>query len=172
MSMPTCAAAMAAALIAASAAHAHAVADPNKGFAGNYFRTFFRISHGCHGAPTVAVRIGIPEGVLSVKAQPKPGWTIATTKRELAQPVPGQHGHPITHAVTEVEWRGGPLQDSEFDEFGLAMRLPAEPGKRLWFAVTQTCTEGEIRWADIPAEGQPWGSVPNPAPFVILEARP
>jgi periplasmic copper chaperone A len=52
------------------------------------------------------------------------------------------------------------------------MRLPAEPGKRLWFVVTQVCTEGEIRWSDIPAEGQPWGSVPNPAPFVTLEARP
>jgi uncharacterized protein YcnI len=162
----------AALLLAACHAQAHSVADPNKGFAGNYFRTFFRITHGCHGSPTVAVKIAIPEGVLSVKAQPKPGWTIATAKRELAQPITGQHGHPITHAVTEVDWRGGPLGDEEFDEFGLSMRLPNEAGRRLWFAVTQVCTEGEIRWSDIPAEGQPWGSVPHPAPFVTLEARP
>lgn len=165
-------AALAAALITAVPAHAHVVAEPSRAAAGGYFRTFFRITHGCHGAPTIAVRIAIPEGVQSLKAQPKPGWTIAMTKRELAQPIAGQHGHPITHAVSEVEWRGGPLSDEEFDEFGLAMRLPAEPGKRLWFAVTQTCTAGEIRWSDIPAEGQAWGSVPNPAPFLTLEARP
>jgi periplasmic copper chaperone A len=169
MSMPLRAALAAAILLSAPQAQAHAVADPNKGIAGNYFRTAIRITHGCHGAPTVAVKVAIPEGVLSVKAQPKPGWTIAMTKRELAQPIAGQHGHPITHAVTEVEWRGGPLGDEEFDEFGLSMRLPAQAGRRLWFAVTQTCTEGEIRWSDVPAEGQPWGSVPNPAPFVTLE---
>jgi uncharacterized protein YcnI len=163
------AAALAAALVATNPGAAHVVADPNKGGAGQYFRTFFRLSHGCHGSPTVAIRIEIPDGVLNVKAQPKPGWTIGFTKRRLDPPVMGQHGHPVTEAVTAVEWRGGPLADSEFDEFGLAMKLPEGSG-RLWFPVTQRCVDGETRWVDIPAEGARWGSVPNPAPFVLLEA--
>jgi len=169
MSIRLRAAALAAALAAQPAA-AHVVADPSKGPADGYFRTFFRLTHGCHGSPTVALRIRIPDDVLSVKAQPKPGWSIAITRRKLDQPAVGRHGQPVTEAVSEVEWRGGPLADSEFDEFGLAMRLPEGVGRKLWFAVVQRCIDGETRWTDIPAEGQPWGSVPNPAPFVLLEA--
>jgi periplasmic copper chaperone A len=169
MSIRLRAAILAAAFLAAGPALAHVVAEPSKGPAGQYFRTFFRVTHGCHGSPTVAVRITIPDGVLSVKAQPKPGWTISFTRQPLAQPVTGQHGHLITEAVTAVEWRGGPLIDSEFEEFGLAMKLPEGSG-RLWFPAVQQCLGGEVRWTDIPAEGQRWGSVPNPAPFVTLEA--
>jgi uncharacterized protein YcnI len=157
------------AAFAAAPAAGHVVAEPNKGPAGGYFRMFFRVTHGCHGSPTVAVRISIPDGVQSVKAQPKTGWTIRFERRALAEPVTGQHGHPITEAVTAVEWRGGPLADTEFDEFGLAMKLP-DGSERLWFPVVQQCVEGEVRWTDIPAEGQRWGSVPNPAPFILLEA--
>jgi periplasmic copper chaperone A len=67
MSIRICATVLAAAFTAISAA-AHVVAEPNKGPAGGYFRTFFRVTHGCHGSPTIAVRITIPDGVQSVKA--------------------------------------------------------------------------------------------------------
>jgi uncharacterized protein YcnI len=126
-------------------AQAHIVADPNQGDAGTYFRTALRVGHGCKGSATTAVQVGLPPGV-TVKAGAKPGWTVETDPQSIT-------------------WRGGPLPDSQFAEFGLLLKLPAT-AQTLWFPVVQTCEQGEAAWTAIPAEGKAWGSVPMPAPFV------
>jgi uncharacterized protein YcnI len=162
-------AAVAAAVLAAGAASAHVVADPNRGPAGAYFRTAFRVSHGCGASPTVAIRVKIPDGVLAVKPQAKPGWQATITMRKLAQAVDNGHGGQVTETVDEVAWRGGPLPGTEFDEFGLAMKLPDRPaGTLLWFPTVQECEAGVHRWIEIPAPGQRWNEVKEPAPFVRL----
>lgn len=141
--------AVAAGLIAMPA-QAHIVADPNKGDAGTYFRTALRVGHGCQGSATVALTVTLPAG-LSVKAEAKPGWTVETGPQS-------------------VTWRGGPLPDSQFAEFGLLLKLPDAP-QTLWFPAVQTCEAGEARWTVIPATGQAWGAAKTPAPFVRVRAR-
>jgi uncharacterized protein YcnI len=166
------AAAAAALLAAAAAAGAHVVADPDRGPAGTYFRTALRVSHGCGGSPTIAVRVKIPDGVVAVKPQAKPGWQVTVTTRKLAQPAPNGHGGTLTETVDEIAWRGGPLPNSEFDEFGLAMKLPDRPaGTVLWFPTVQECEKGVHRWIGIPAAGQRWHDLGEPAPFVRLVPR-
>lgn len=150
-------------------AHAHTVADPNEGTAGGYFRTAFRVTHGCKGSTTTAVTIRIPEGVLSAKPMPKPGWTIEIKTRPLDPPVDSGHGFKIREAVTEVTWTGGRLDNAHFDEFALSMRLPGKPGETLYFPVIQTCEKGSANWTGIPAAGQKWSDLPEPAPFVTLK---
>jgi uncharacterized protein YcnI len=162
-----------AAALAAPAAHAHIVAEPNEGPAGSYFRTAFRVSHGCGVAATVALTVTLPPGTLAVKPQAKPGWTITITRRPVDPPVAGGHGSSITETVDTVTWRGGPLPHEHFDEFGLSLKLPEAPdGTVLWFPAVQQCETGETRWVEIPAEGQRWGDLKSPAPFVRLRAVP
>jgi uncharacterized protein YcnI len=162
--------AAAAALLAHGAAHAHVTVNPNEAPADSYFRTSFRVGHGCAGSPTVAVRVRIPDGVFSVRPQVKPGWTIEIKMRKLATPVDIGHGRQVTETVDEIAWRGGPLQDAHFDEFGLMMRLPARPDALLYFPVVQECEQGVHRWIEIPAPGQARESLKEPAPFVTLTA--
>lgn len=153
---------------ACKSAAAHITANPNEAEANGWFRTALRVSHGCAGSSTIAVQVTLPDGAISVRPQVKPGWTIDIKKRALAQPIAGPHG-PVTEVVEQVTWRGGPLPDAYFDEFGLAMKLPNRPGETLYFPTVQECEDGENRWTEIPAEGQAWGDVDKPAPFVRLK---
>jgi uncharacterized protein YcnI len=150
---------------------AHVVPDPREAAPGKYFRTAFRVTHGCQGSATVAVSIRIPDGVMSVKPQPKPGWTIELQTRPVEPPVHGPHGHHIHEAVSEVTWRGGNLPDAYFDEFVLSMRMPDQPGTTLYFPVVQTCEKGKLEWTAVPAPGQQDSDAPDPAPSITLRSR-
>jgi uncharacterized protein YcnI len=149
-------------------ARAHTVADPNEGAPGAYQRVAFRITHGCKGSPTVAVAIRLPESVVSAKPMPKPGWSLAIKMRSLNPPIDGGHGTKIHEAPSEVTWRGGPLDNTHFDEFVLTLRLPDKPGETFYFPTIQTCETGEHAWTGLPAAGQKWSDLPEPAPFVKL----
>lgn len=150
-------------------AAAHITANPNEASADGWFRTALRVSHGCEGSPTVAIQVKLPDGVISVRPQIKPGWTIEIKMRELEQPIEGPHGI-VTEVVDEITWHGGPLPDAYFDEFGLSMKLPNKPGEILYFPTIQKCENGVNRWIEIPAKGESWGDKDKPAPYVTLKA--
>jgi uncharacterized protein YcnI len=155
----------------AGPALAHVTANPNEAAADSYFQAAFTVPHGCAGSPTVVVRMKIPDGVISVKPQMKPGWEAAIKRRKLEKPIDAGHGRMITETVDEVSWRGGPLPDTMYDTFGLVMKLPDRPGETLYFPFVQECTEGVHRWIGIPAPGQKWNDVREPAPFIRLRPR-
>jgi uncharacterized protein YcnI len=155
------------ALAAASAfavpAFAHVTARPDSGEVNKYFQTAFTVPHACGGdaKATIAIRVQIPDGIYSVKPQFKPGWTVTTKTRKVDPPIKAHHGPDITEAISEVEWRGGPLPDALFDNFGLIVKLPPSE-QTLSFPVTQECDKGMVQWAD-PADGD------HPAPTVRVE---
>ena len=62
---------------------------------------------------------------------------------------------------------GRRLPADQFDQFGVMMKLPATSGA-LYFPTEQKCEAGETRWVNIPAPGQGWHDVANPAPVLIL----
>lgn len=155
----------------AVAASAHVTVQPSEAVAGAYFQTAFTVAHGCEGSPTIAVRIKLPDGVLSVKPQMKPGWTVEIKTRKLEGPLPSMHGKTITETVDEVSWRGGALPDNLYDTFGLQMKLPDTPGKPLYFPVVQECEKGVHRWIEIPAAGQNHDALREPAPVVRLKPK-
>ena len=171
MSFVRAAAVAALVAFAAVSAHAHIVAEPDEGAAGAYVRTAFRVTHGCKGSPTTAVTIRLPADVVQAKPMPKPGWTVDIKIRALDQPVDSGHGFQIRHAVTEVTWRGGRLDNAHFDEFVLSLRLPnGKAGDTLWFPTLQVCESGTQDWSTIPAAGHNSHDVPAPAPFIKLKA--
>ncbi|PZA12097.1 hypothetical protein DNX69_08725 [Rhodopseudomonas palustris] len=165
------AAAVVAAALGVGPALAHVTLQPNKAPAGNYFQAALSVPHGCDGSATLAVRVKIPDGVLSVKPQMKPGWTVDIKTRKIEGEQPKLHGKIITETVDEVSWRGGPLPDNLYDTFGLVMKLPDAAGKTLYFPVVQECEKGVHRWIEIPAAGQKHDALREPAPALRLEPK-
>jgi uncharacterized protein YcnI len=159
---------VAAATLAATPALAHVTLETTQAVANSYFKATFGVPHGCAGSPTVALRVRIPDGILNVKPQPKPGWEVATRKEKLAQPVAGDHGARVSEVVREVAWSGGRLLDAHFDQFAMQVKLPDAPNTTLYFAVIQECEQGVNRWIEVPEAGQSPRGLREPAPALRL----
>lgn len=135
------------AVAAASTCHAHVSLDQKSAVAGSYQTLTFRAGHGCAGSATTAITIVLPESISGAKAMPKPGWTLVTGARDIA-------------------WRGGPLPDSQFDEFKLLVKLPGTLGKQV-FKVLQQCEQGRADWVELPGV-----TGTHPAPVLEIVAAP
>ena len=125
-------------MLAATSAFAHATLDRTEAPADSFYKAVFGIGHGCDGQPTLRVRLRIPEGITSVKPQPKAGWELTIRREKVPQPLTGTHGVPVTEVVTEVMW-SGKLPDDNFDEFLIQVRLPNKAGQTLYFPTVQEC---------------------------------
>jgi len=133
-------------------ASGHVVLAETGATAGSYHAAFFRISHACGSSPTIRLRVEIPDSIVSVAPQPKPGWTLNVER----------DGDKVKALIWE-----GRLEANHFDQFGAMFRLPATNGV-LYFPTIQTCATGENRWVQIPPPGKPWNSVEFPAPVLQL----
>lgn len=161
-----------ASLQAATWACAHITLEQKQAAAGSYYKAVLQVPHGCKGAATTAIRVRVPEGVISAKPQPKPGWALKISRTKLAKPVEGGHGRMLSERVSEIAWSGGSLPDEEFDEFRIVMRLPDQPGTAMYLPVVQECGATVQRWIEVPEPGKP-GAVPEfPAPVLQLGPRP
>lgn len=166
-----------AALIAAifsllpAAASAHATLETRQAPAGSYYKAVLGVSHGCKGSPTTAVRIQIPQGITSVKPQPKQGWDLEIVREPSSATANSTDAAEAEERVSEVHWTGGRLLDEHYDEFVLQVRLPDLPGETIYFPTVQECEEGVHRWIEIPEEGRSRSDYDEPAPQVILTPR-
>ena len=151
-------------VIGSTVAHAHITSSPDNAPANSHFIAHFTVPHGCAGSPTVALRITLPSGLSDVKPEHKPGWKITMKRYKFSSPGPQTLGSP-----EEIEWRGGPLPDDEYESFGITMLLPPK-AETLYFPTVQFCQKGQTRWVNIPAQGQQWHDVKDPAPFVRVTA--
>ncbi len=161
------AAAAGAALLSSSLAFGHVSLEGSEAPAGSYYKAVIRVPHGCDGSPTIRIRIRIPEGVVDVKPQPKPGWEVTTVTGKLAEPYTN-HGRTITEGVREVSWSGGRLDDAHYDEFVMRVKLPNRPGEVLYFPTVQECERGVHRWIEIPEAGRNADDYREPAPALRL----
>ncbi len=157
-----------AALMALRPASAHITLDGEQAPARSYFKAVFRVPHGCASSPTIRLRVRMPEGVTSVKPQPKPGWKLETTRNDLSPAIDDGEGGKITEAISEVTWSEGRLPNEQFDEFAIFMRLPNRAGETIYFPIVQECEKGVHRWIEIPAAGKATGEGREPAPALRL----
>lgn len=132
-------------------ANAHIVLAEPAAPAGSSYRATFKVGHGCEGSPITALTVRLPEGVKSAKPMPKAGWSVDRRTEKLAVPYT-LHGRSVTEDVREITWRGGPLPEGFYDEFVVQMQLPEQTGP-LWFKVLQVCEQGQLDWAEVPAQG-------------------
>lgn len=160
------------ALLAACAgtAFAHVSLEKGEAPAGSTYKATFRVPHGCEGKPTNVVRIRIPDGIISVKPMPKPGWTLEKVRGPYGKSY-DYYGAQLSEGVREVVWSGGNLGDDEYDEFVLRGYFSADlkEGDIVYFPVVQECPDGlSERWIEIPASGQSSDDLELPAPAVKL----
>lgn len=144
-------------------AHAHITLEVGAAPVGSAYKAVFRVPHGCSGSATTAIEIKVPEGFITAKPMPKPGWTLDIKTGPYARTYT-LYGSPVTSGATEIDWSGGSLPDNEYDEFvvrgTLASDLPV--GQMLLFPVIQLCASGEEDWIEVPVEGQPEPATPAP----------
>ncbi len=153
----------------ATPAFAHVTLEVPSAAIGSSYKAVFRVPHGCSGAATTALRVEVPEGFVAVKPMPKPGWTLNIKTGDYKQSYQ-LYGAPVKSGVLEVDWTGGNLPDSEYDEFvlfgELADSLPA--GQKLYFPAVQECGTDTERWIMLPQAGQSSESLKRPAPALTL----
>ncbi len=169
--LPRVSAALALLPVLVGSASAHAVLERKEAAPNAAYRGVVQIMHGCDGRPTTRVSVTIPEGVTGAKPMPKPGWAISTVKSAYARPYPSFHG-PVSEGVTRITWSGGSLPDDQVDEFTFLARISDAfaPGATITFPVEQDCSEGSMRWSEIPAEGGEARALKSPAPAVRIVA--
>ncbi|CAN7586172.1 YcnI family copper-binding membrane protein [Rhizobium sp. LjRoot258] len=166
--------ALVAALCAASTASAHITLEQNQATSGKAYKAVLRVGHGCEGKSTIKVRVKIPEGLLSAKPMPKPGWTTEKARANYEKSY-DLYGKPVNEGVTEIVWTGGTLADDEYDEFvfraTVAKEIPL--GTRIYVPVVQECTDGAVeRWIEIPAAGKSSDDYETPAPYFDVIEQP
>jgi periplasmic copper chaperone A len=155
--------AVAAALVLAPVAAGHVTANPSTAPADSFAVIALRVPHGCDDAPTTALSVKIPDGIVEATPQAVPGWNAEVVEGKLPQPVE-MEGETITEGVKQVTWTGGPLSPHEFTDFGLSMKLPNSPGKTLYFPTVQRCAGGKTtRWITITPPGAEEPDTPAPA---------
>lgn len=159
-----------AATLVAGIASAHVVIAPRTVEAGRPAILAFWVPEGCAGSPTVSLSIAIPPSVTFAKPQPKPGWTIEFEYEPLAEPIPVEDVVQIER-VSRIIFKGPAVPDSQFEQFNVLMKLPAEPGP-LRFPTVQTCQSGRRDWTEIPSAANAATGLRYPAPTVVLTAPP
>jgi len=155
-------------LVLAAPGGAHVTLEPAPARADASYKAVLRVPHGCSGSPTRRVRVRIPDGITSVKPQPKAGWSLEVTRSKLVHPLDDGHGGKITEVVSEVSWSGGRLPDDQFDEFAMMLKLPDSAGVTLYFPVVQECEQGVHRWIELPEAGRAGRELKEPAPALLL----
>lgn len=151
-------------------ATAHVTFENSVVEAGKTAKFVLRIPHGCNGSPTVAIRISIPNGLAEVKPQPKSGWALAVVTDDLYEASADASGTAHTHgaaaSVKEINWSGGRLEDSFYDEFAFRAAVSKSASGRIFVPVVQQCENGVERWIEIPDAGASSDDLKFPAPSV------
>ncbi|HET6346600.1 MAG TPA: DUF1775 domain-containing protein [Myxococcota bacterium] len=162
--------ALAAALLAlAGPALAHTTLEAQQAPVASTYKAVLRVGHGCEGAPTLKLRVRIPDGVISVKPMPKPGWEMETVKAPYGKTY-DYYDTALSEGVREIVWTGK-LLDEHYDEFVFRAYLTdsLKPDAMLYFPVVQECSGGKAdRWIEIPAEGKSLDDYHYPAPGLKL----
>lgn len=123
-------------LAAALPAPAHVTLPPGGAPAGAETTAVFRVGHACKDAQaTTALRVRVPAGFTPLEAQPRAGWTVTLSAREVAW-------------VADSPQAALPMHERA--EFAVRGRLADQPGT-LWFPVLQVCDRGSADWAQVPA---------------------
>jgi uncharacterized protein YcnI len=163
-------AALAFASVLAVPALAHVTLETPTAKVGGSYKAVLRVGHGCDGKATTAIRVRLPEGVISVKPMPKSGWKIEKTQGEYAKAY-DYYGEEKTSGVRELTWSGGNLGDDEYDEFVFRAYITDafKSGQVVAFPVVQECVDGATtRWIEVPAEGKNADDYAHPAPTLTV----
>jgi uncharacterized protein len=146
------------ALLVPAVAQAHVSFHPNVLPSGAFATVVLRVPNEMDNATTTRVQTQLPNGFVSVSAQPPAGWTVAYKTQKLATPIPSDSG-PITTEVREIDWtaaKGQGIPAGQFLQFPLSVLMPGKAGQVLSFPTVQTYSNNKIvRWIGTPSSDSP-----------------
>lgn len=116
-------------LVVALPAQAHVHTRPSEVTAGTQVEIALEIGHGCAGAPTTGLRLGLPDGLRDVTPVASEGWTA-------------------TASATEIVWTGGTLDDHDHGAFTVSATVAPDAPDPLLLPVIQICGDAEHRWIE------------------------
>ncbi len=153
----------AAALMSTTPAFAHITLEQGQATSGTSYKAVLKVPHGCGDAATTGIKVSIPEGVISVKPQPKPGWTLATETGPYTRAYEVMHGPPAKEGVKTISWTGGNLPNAHYDDFVFVAYLaPQADPTTVYFPTVQTCGSATADWTEIPSAQAPKPAKPAP----------
>lgn len=153
----------------AGPASAH-VTIPDPGTKGGFSIVTLSVPNERDDASTTKIEVQLPKDspLVFVSVQPKPGWTVETTKRTLDEPIEA-FGESYDEVVDTVTWSGGEIGPGEFDTFALSVGPLPEDVDSLAFPTIQTYSSGEeVSWLEPVVEGEE--EPEKPAPTLTLVA--
>ena len=136
-------------VLIASPALAHVEVSPTELPESSSQELVFSYHHGCEGLATDALEVLLPEGVEVTSMGGPEGWQSTIEETEDGQ---------------VILWSGPAVPDGVEAEYPVELNLPAGTGATLYFPTIQGCgPDNEIRWIEIPAEGQDPEELAEPA---------
>ncbi|MDB4976607.1 MAG: hypothetical protein JWN48_4948 [Myxococcaceae bacterium] len=149
-------------------AHISLVSGP--GYANTTQELTFGVGHGCSGSDTYSVKIDIPAGVTSVRAETSGLGNVSVQRDAMLN-------------VTSVTWQKADADvlksDDNYYKLTIRVKVPNAPFTTVYFPAHQTCRAADgttlpvVDWvatAETPADDAGPAAEPAPA-LVILPAR-
>lgn len=94
--------------------------------------------------PTTLIRVVVPDGVEITSIKTVPGWTIEKKMTPMISPsVVPENGGEITSHIAEVIWSGGRINNGEYEEFPIMIKV-SDSAEELSWKVSQTYSNGEV----------------------------
>ncbi|NBB47339.1 DUF1775 domain-containing protein [Rhizobium sp. CRIBSB] len=158
-------------LASTTAVFAHATFANQPAKIGSYVAATLQVPHGCDGKATNEVQIKLPEGFISAKPMPKPGWEVEVITGDYQKSY-DNHGKEVKSGPVEIRFKNGELPDNFYDTFTVYGKIAAgDPALGLAFPTVQLCgTDGKVAWDQIAAPGQDPHDLDGPAPVLKLVA--
>lgn len=159
----------AALLVGAVPASAH-VTIPGTAEQGGFGIVTFSVPNERDDSGTVSLEVQLPQDVplAFVSLQPKPGWEVSSTTRDLDEPIEVS-GNELTQVTDTVTWEGGLIEPGQFDTFSISVGPLPEDRDLLGFPAIQTYESGEeVAWVE---ETPPVGEEPE-LPMPVLRLVP
>src|SRR3546814_8951733 len=97
-------------------AAAHITLETKQAPVESRYKAVLLVPHGCDDSATVKLGVRIPDAMVGVKPQPKPGWTLAIVKRDYDHAC-HMYGSEVTTDVKELSCPGR-LPGHDYDCFG------------------------------------------------------
>jgi uncharacterized protein YcnI len=152
--------------LTAAMVDAHVEIASGPGFANATQEITFAVGHGCAGMDTSSVKVDIPDGVTSVRAETSDFGKV-TVEKDMAGIVKS-----VTWTKPDADLVDG---DPNYYKLTLRLKVPNTPFTTVFFPTHQTCkgTDGGTSVSDwIATMPSPDGGGPEPAPALrILPAR-
>jgi uncharacterized protein YcnI len=159
---------LAAVVLTAVPAAAHVTVSSPDAAPGGFGKVVVRVPTESDTASTTKLQVQLPADTpfAFVSSKPHPGWTVATTERQLAKPITAE-GFTLTKAVATVTWTASGasagIAPGQFDEFELSLGAFPSDVDTLSFPTTQTYSDGTVVVWDQPSvKGQDEPELPVP----------